>query len=137
MDGSDYFFARMRALTALLVVTGAVILGTYSCLYPQPPLARSFADGIYRNTQCGTIKLQGGTATFDGASVPYVLERGKSGILALPPHFLGVRSGNAGCKITYDQSKFSLYIRLGRDAPPKAITLWDVDRQVTYNFVRE
>lgn len=137
MDGIDDFFDRMRALTALLVGTCAVIFGSYSWLHPQPPLARSYADGVYRNTQCGVVKLRDGTAIFDGASVPYTLERGKSGILAIPPHFLGVRTGDTGCKVTYDQSKFSLYLSLGHDAPPKAITLWDMDRLVTYDFVRE
>jgi hypothetical protein len=137
MDRTDDFLDSMRLLTVLLVGTCVVIFGLYSWLHPQPPLARSYADGVYRNTQCGVVKLQGGTATFEGANAPYTLERGKSGILALPPHFLGVRTGDTGCKVTYDQSKFSLYISLGRDDPPKAITLWDVDRLVTYDFVRD
>jgi hypothetical protein len=137
MDGTDDFFFRLRTLSVLLVGTCAVIFGLYSWLHPQPPLALNYADGVYRNAQCGMVKLQGGALTFEGASVPYTLERGKSDIAVLPPHFLGVRMSNTVCKVAYDQSKFSLYLSLGRDAPPKAITLWDADRLVTYDFVRE
>ena len=137
MDGTEYFRDRMGPLAAVLVAACAAIFGLWSWFHPLPPFGRGYADGVYRNGECGSISLRGGVATFDGASVPYSLERGKDDVVALPPHFLGVRTGTAGCKITYDQSKFPLYISLGRAAPPKAITLWDVERNLTYAFERD
>lgn len=80
--------------------------------------------------------MQGGVATFDGGSVAYTLERGKGDVKVLPPKFLGLRTSSAGCKVTYDQSRFPLYLSLGSDAPPKKITLWDVERNLTYDFDR-
>ena len=121
MDGTEGFRDRMGALAALLVAACATIFGLYSCFYPLPPIGRGYADGVYRNAECGSIKLRGGVATFGGSSVPYSLERGKNDVVALPPHFLGVRMGNAGCKVTYDLSKFPLYLSLGSAALPRRL----------------
>jgi hypothetical protein len=136
MDETEDFRDRMGALAALLVVACAVIFGLYSWAHPLPPVGRNYADGVYRNAECGWIKLQGGVATFDGGSVAYTLERGKGDVKALPPQFLGVRTSNAGCKVTYDRSRFPLYLSLGSDVPPKIITLSDVERNLAYDFAR-
>ena len=137
MDGAKDFRNRTGALAALLVSISAVAFGAYSLLHPQPPLARSYADGNYRNTECGTIGLRGGTATFGRTSVKYTLERQKDGVSALTPHLVGVVTDHAGCHVIYDQNSFPLYLSLGRDTPPKAIRLWEIGRNVTHNFVRE
>lgn len=127
----------MGALAAGLVAAFAAMSGLYSWVFPLPPIGRDYANGVYRSSECGSIILRGGVATFDGVSVPYNLERGKDDIVAVPPHFLGVRTGSAGCTITYDLSKFAFYLSLGRAAPPTAITLWDLERGRTFSFERD
>jgi len=137
MNGTEDAFNRIGAVAGFLVAALFMILCLYVWFHPLPPINRGYADGVYRNAECGSIKLRGGVATFNGSSVPYSLERTKNGVVAIPPHLLGVRMRDAGCKVTYDQSKFALYISLGRVAPPQAITLWDEERNLTYTFERD
>ena len=137
MDGTEQFRDRMGAHAAFLVAACAIIFGLYSWTHPLPPLGQKYADGSYRNGECGTLTLRKGTATFDRKTVTYEIERRKGDIAIITPHLLGVVKDSSGCHVAYDASSFPLYLSLGRDHPPSAITLPGINEQFDYNFVRQ
>ena len=137
MDGTENFRDRMGAVAALLAVACAIIFGLYSWTHPLPPLGERYADGIYRNAECGTVTLRRGTATFGRKTATYKIERRKEDIAIITPHLFGVAKDSSGCHVAYDASSFPLYLSLGRGHPPSAITMPGINDQFDYTFVRQ
>jgi hypothetical protein len=75
--------------------------------------------------------------TIGRASVSYTIERLKNDLAVLPPHYIGVQTNGASCKVIYDASKFPLYMTLGGSGDHRTIILWNVATQMTYDFRRE
>lgn len=134
--GADYLRDRMLALTMGMALCGAIALVLHSWLYPPKPIPTNYADGEYRNSDCGSLRLHNGTATFRGASIGYTLERRKNDIAVLPPHLIGIRRDRSGCRVTYEVDKFPLYLPLAGRVSPDAVLLTDVDANQVYTFTR-
>ncbi|MEO7690428.1 MAG: hypothetical protein ABIS51_14180 [Sphingomonas sp.] len=127
----------MGGLAALLAGVGMVIAVVHSALFPPKPPSRNFADGTYRNKDCGSIAFRDGTATFGSTSVTYTLEQQKDGVSATSAHLIGVERDNAGCRVVYDATRYPMYLSFGRDTPPNSVQLWDIGQSVAYDFARE
>jgi len=136
MNEPDYFRPKMGVLAASFGLIGMAVALLYSVLTPQKPISRNYADGTYRNRECGTISFRDGTAAFGSTSVPYSLEQRKDGVAAISAHLIAIERDNRGCRIVYDASRHPLYLAFGRDAPPTSVTLWDTTQNVAYAFVR-
>jgi len=136
MNTPNYFRRRAGGLAALFGLVGMVIALLHSALFPQKPPSRKYADGTYRNRECGTISFRDGTAAFGSTNVPYSLEQHKDGVAAISAHLIAIERDDKGCRIVYDASRYPLYLAFGRDTPPTSVTLWDTTQSVAYAFVR-
>ena len=130
-------FSQKRALAALLTGISAVILILYRVVFPLPPVHRNYADGTYINAECGKITFRDGTVVIAATSTTYTLEQQKNGIAGLASHFLGVENDSAGCRVVYDQSKYSTYLKFGGDKSPQSVELPSLDGRAPYIFKRE
>lgn len=134
--GADYLRDRMLMLTIGMAACGGMALVLCSWFFPPKPIPASYADGEYRNTDCGTLRLHNGNLTFGRASIGYVLERRKNDIAVLPPHMIGVRRDDSGCRVVYEADKFPLYLPLVGSDTPSAVRLMEVGTGQAYTFDR-
>jgi hypothetical protein len=132
----DYFRQKTGGLAALLALVGMTIALVHSAIYPPklPPI--NYADGTYRNKECGSIQFRAGTVVLGSTSLNYTLERHKDGVSALPSHMVQVERDKAGCHLLVDPSREAMYLSFGRDAPPRTVQLWDVRESTPYLFSR-
>jgi len=138
VETNDYFRRkRIGGIASLLGAVGAIAAVSYRLIYPEPPISRTYADGIYRNQQCGTITFRAGTVSFGKTYVKYELERLKDSVAAITPHWLGVETYPWGCRVEYDDTESPMYLSFGGDEPPRSVTLWGSRQHVSYRFVRE